>query len=195
METIQLCGGVLVPPEGSDWPCPRNRWVRRCLVAEQPDRAWSKRQLTLTTDHWFPRSQDGSWGLSTVERSRTHLAHQFCQDSQGGRISSAKLVADRLASGYFQTDAHRVVSAMGPAARVTSGQYQSEAHKAIGPRAAATRRASGQYQSDAHKKSSARGGKNGRGNRHIGHHNGAVKSNHIRWHVNRGIVNPECSLC
>jgi len=23
----------------------------------------------------------------------------------------------------------------------------------------------------------------------------ARQTNHIRWHVNRGIVNPECSLC
>jgi len=82
------CGGVLVPPDGQGSETPRDRWVRRCLIAEQPERTWTTVQLALTVDHWFPQSQHAAWGLSPEDRSKVHPAHKFCQDSQGGRIKT-----------------------------------------------------------------------------------------------------------
>ncbi len=94
----ETCGGVLVPGS-AQWPQPRAEWVRRCLISEQPDRAWTAAQLKLTIDHWFPQSQHDTWNLSPEERSRVHPAHWFCQNSQGARIANPK----RSALGEYFT--------------------------------------------------------------------------------------------
>jgi hypothetical protein len=163
---VSICEGVLVPPVGLGPDSPRETWVRVCYVSLHPDEHFTSRQLQMTIDHWWPQSQWEVWCCTSKEQALIHKTHRRCQDHQGGRIGGR---ASSPAKRRGASAGGQVGGPITAAIHESRGYFQSAEFRKIGNRGAAVR----DYQS-----------LDWRG---VGPH--------VRWHVNRGIVNQECRLC
>ena len=170
-----MCGGVLVPAYMRAGRVVY--WRRTCFVEERGIAAVlagvvyanGARPLQTSQDHYLPSSR---W----PEDGRLHDVHLYCQNVQGGKIRFTQLTPEQhsqrgragAAASPFTTE-QRVRGGRAAVAARTSEQrsrLSSGGGRALAASLTAEQRSQLSY-----------------------------TRNHIRWHINREVVNGRCDLC